>query len=119
MHTFLSFLAFLSLSVVSVFAAGGEEFRPTTKPVDGSLFRDASSWNLVTFLTFAEGILLKVVLPLVVVGAALYMAYELLTAEGNEEKMKRAWKSLAFSAIGVISVMLAYALVTIISQLSL
>jgi hypothetical protein len=42
-------------------------------------------------------ILLKIVLPIIVIGVALYSAYELFTAEGDESKMKRAWKSFTFS----------------------
>jgi hypothetical protein len=50
------------------------------------------SWGLIEVLSFVEGFLLKVLLPLVIVGAGLYLAYGLLTAEGNEEKNKKAWK---------------------------
>lgn len=57
------------------------------------------SWELTDILSYGEQFLLKVVLPLVVIGTFLYIAYELLTAEGNEEKMKKAWKTVTFSSI--------------------
>ncbi len=62
--------------------------------------------------------LLKVVLPIVVVGASLYIAYELFTAEGDESKMKKAWKSVAYSAVALIAIALSYSLVSIVSRLS-
>jgi hypothetical protein len=43
--------------------------------------------------------LLKALLPVVLIGASIYIAYELFTAEGDEAKMKKAWKSVAYSAI--------------------
>jgi hypothetical protein len=60
-----------------------------------------------------------VILPLVAVGSMLYIAYELFLAEGNEEKMKKAWKSVTFSVIGIVSIMLAYAVVSLASRLSI
>ena len=79
----------------------------------------ANGWSLVEALGFVESFLLKVVLPLVVIGTFLYVAYELLTAEGNEEKMKKAWKSVTFSVIGIIVITLAYAIIAMASRLSL
>lgn len=58
------------------------------------------------------------VLPVVVVGASLYIAYELFTAEGDETKLKKAWKSVAYTAIALIAIALSYAIVSIISGLS-
>ena len=72
----------------------------------------------MSVVSYAEQILLRLALPLVVVGVSIYVAYELLTAEGDEEKMKKAWKSLTYTAIGLIAVMCAYIFVTFISQLS-
>ena len=63
-------------------------------------------------------VLLKVLLPVVVVGASLYIAYELFTAEGDETKLKKAWKSVAYTAIALIAIALSYAIVSIISGLS-
>jgi hypothetical protein len=54
---------------------------------------------LIDVLTFVEQMLLKVVLPLVIIGTALYIAYELFLAEGSEEKLKKAWKSITFGSI--------------------
>ena len=73
----------------------------------------------VDILSLAESFLLKVALPLVIIGTFLYVAWELLTAEGNEEKMKKAWKTLTFSTIGVIVITIAYAIVAMASRLSL
>jgi uncharacterized membrane protein (Fun14 family) len=75
--------------------------------------------GLLEVLTFIEGFLLKVILPVVIVGSGLYIAYQLLTAEWNEEKNKKAWKSLTFSFIGVISIALAYAIIAIVARLSI
>jgi uncharacterized membrane-anchored protein len=55
---------------------------------------------------------------MVVVGASLYIAYELFTAEGDESKMKKAWKSIAYTAVALISIALSYGLVSIVSRLS-
>ena len=62
--------------------------------------------------------LLKVVLPIIVVGASLYIAYELFTADGDESRMKKAWKSVAYTAVALISIALSYGLVSIVSRLS-
>jgi uncharacterized membrane-anchored protein len=59
-----------------------------------------------------------VVLPIIVVGASLYIAYELFTAEGDESKMKKAWKSIAYTAVALIAIALSYGVVSIISRLS-
>ena len=72
----------------------------------------------IKILTLIQAILLKVALPIVVVGASLYIAYELFTAEGDESKMKKAWKSVAYSAVALISIALSYGLVSIVSRLS-
>jgi uncharacterized membrane-anchored protein len=72
----------------------------------------------VNILTLIQVILLKVILPVVVVGASLYIAYELFTAEGDEAKLKKAWKSVAYTAISLIAIALSYAIVSIISGLS-
>ena len=78
----------------------------------------SSGKDPISLLTLIQSFLLKVVLPIVVIGASLYIAYELFTAEGDETKMKRAWKSVAYSAIGLIAIALSYAIVNIISRLS-
>lgn len=72
----------------------------------------------IKILILIQVILLKVVLPVIVVGASLYIAYELFTAEGDEAKLKKAWKSVAYTAIALISIALSYVLVSIVSGLS-
>lgn len=86
---------------------------------DYGLFKSPERNGLIDLLSFVQSVLVKVVLPLVVVGAFLYIAYELLTAEGNEEKMKKAWKAVTFSALGLVMIALSYAVVAIVSRLSL
>ena len=77
-----------------------------------------SDVNLIQVLTLVQSVLLKVVLPIIVVGASLYIAYELFTAEGDESKMKKAWKSIAYTAVALIAIALSYGVVSIISRLS-
>ena len=84
-----------------------------------SIIRDVWSWTFTDVLAFIEWMLLKVVLPVVIVGAWLYIAYKLFLAEWNEEENKKAWKALTFASIGVISIGLAYAVIAIVSWLSL
>lgn len=50
-------------------------------------------------LSYIESFLLKVVLPLVIIGSALYIAYKLFLAEGNEEENKKAWKAVSYASI--------------------
>ncbi len=54
-----------------------------------------------------------------VVWASLYIAYELFSAEGDETKMKKAWKSVAYTAIALIAIALSLALVSIIATLQI
>lgn len=63
---------------------------------DGTLA--SSGFTVIGILTFIQAFLLKVVVPLIVVGTALYIAYELFTAQGDDTKMKKAWKSIAYAA---------------------
>lgn len=100
-----------------MFAAGASDF-VFGRNFEGNIFRDSTSWTIMRFFSYAEEILLRVALPLIVVGVSIYVAYELLTAEGDEEKMKKAWKALSYSVIGLITVMCAYFFVTIVSQIS-
>lgn len=64
-----------------------------------------------------QNILLTVVLPLVVIGAGLYIAYLLFSAEGDENRMKQAWKALTFTAVALLLIALAYVMVALISGL--
>lgn len=75
--------------------------------------------GIVTFLGFIQTLLLELVLPLVAIGCGLYIAYVLFTAEWDEAKMKKVWRAVAYSIIGIISIMLAYLVVDIISRLNL
>lgn len=83
-----------------------------------SILSSDGSVTPIAILTIIQSFLLKVVLPIVIVGASLYIAYELFTADGDEAKLKRAWKSVAYSAIALVAIALSYALVSIISRLS-
>lgn len=85
---------------------------------DNSLI-DSTGWGLIEVLSFVEWILLRVVLPLVIIGSALYIAYGLFTADGNEEKLKKAWKSVTFTSIGIVSIAMAYAIVSLASRLAI
>lgn len=85
---------------------------------EGTIFTD--TWlGLVGILSIIQSILLTIALPVVVVGSALYVAYQLFTAEGDESKMKKAWKSLVYGAIALIAIALSYAFVTILSTIDL
>ncbi len=87
---FISFLIIFSDALAAPVTSGIET------PHDA--IRDRS-WDLIGIFTFIESFLLKAALPLIVVGAFLYIAWELLTADGNEEKMKKAWKAVTFTAV--------------------
>lgn len=86
--------------------------------LNSSIINASSVSEPVVILTLIQSILLKVALPVIVVGASLYIAYELFTADGDEAKLKKAWKSIAYTAIALISIALSYALVSIVSGLS-
>ncbi len=70
-------------------------------------------------LVLVQSILLKVVLPLVLVGLGLYIAYELFTAQGDADKMKSAWKSVVYGIIALGAIALSYLIVDFISRLNL
>lgn len=55
-----------------------------------------SGWSLESILAYIERFLVQAVLPITVVGVSLYIAYQLFTAEGDEARMKKAFKSLAY-----------------------
>jgi uncharacterized membrane-anchored protein len=73
----------------------------------------------VQILTLIQSVLLKVMLPVIVIGASIYIAYELFTAEGDESKMKKAWKSIVYTVVALVAIALSYGLVSIISRLSI
>lgn len=107
-------VAILFATTIPVFAKLGIGDQP-----QNSILKNASWWTFLDFLAFIEAFLLKVVLPLVIIGTFLYVAYKLFLAEGNEEENKKAWKAVTYASIGVISIMLAYAVIAIVSRLSL
>ena len=107
---FFLIIAFLSEQVFA-------ESIKTGVNTTNSLIKNTSS-DLVSILSYVERILLRGVLPVVAVGVFLHVAGLLLMAEGNEEEMKKAWKTLTYSAIAFIAIALAYAAVAIVSRLS-
>jgi len=107
---------FLSVDVTLADRTIGIGQVPDNSIIDSG--KSVNNWGLIDILTFVEAFLLKVILPLVIIGSGLYIAYELFLAEGNEEKNKKAWESLTYAAIGVICIGLAYAVVALISRLS-
>lgn len=109
-------LTWLLFSVQHIFADGVPSELLVWNQNTSILTEDA--YELVDILGLIQSILLKVVLPVIVIGASLYIAYELFTAEGDESKMKKAWKSVAYTAIALIAIALSYALVSIISRIS-
>ncbi len=106
------FFSLIALIPVHIFAVPSTEISPA-----GGL--GLAGWTLSRFFSYTEEFLLKAVLPITVVGVALYVGYHLVTAEWDEEKMKKAFKSLTYSSIGLISVACAYAFVRVIASLSL
>ena len=117
-RTFFSLLALLFSLESFAATVGREDIGFSTKAPNGSIL-NADEVTLTDVLTLVQAILLKLVLPVIVVGAGLYIAYQLLTAEWDETKMKSAWKSITFSAIALIVVALSYAVVRVISGLAL
>ncbi|MDD2694189.1 MAG: hypothetical protein PHY14_04670 [Candidatus Gracilibacteria bacterium] len=78
-----------------------------------------NGWTLEMVLSYIEKVLVRGAVPLIITGVTLYIGYQLMTAEGDEEKMKKAFKSLTYGAIGLIAIACAYTFVVIISGLSL
>jgi hypothetical protein len=64
--------------------------------IDPSGSIDLAGWSLEDILAYIERFLLQAALPIIVVGVSLYIAYHLFTAEGDETRMKKAFKSLAY-----------------------
>jgi hypothetical protein len=112
-HLYYSTLAFILISE-NIYAN-----RISTGIDPDNALIDNTGWGLIEVLSFIEWILLRVVLPLVIIGSALYIAYELFTADGSEERLKKAWKSVTFASIGIVSIAFAYAIVSLASRLSL
>lgn len=89
------------------------------KQPTNSILSNVGWWSFYDALAYAEWFLLKVVLPLVIIGSSLYVAYKLFLAEGNEEENKKAWKAVSYAAVWVISIMLAYAIIAIVQRLNI
>lgn len=100
------------------YAISESQIREVGSP-EWSILSSGGWLTIVSVITIIQSFLLKVVLPIVVVGASLYIAYELFTAEWDESKMKKAWKSIAYTAIALIAIALSYALVSIVSRIAI
>lgn len=96
---------------------GRDELSFAKNPTGTTL--DQNGVTLIWLISLTQAILLKVVLPVLLIGTSLYVAYELFTAEWDEAKMKKAWKSLTFSGVALVCIAVAYAFVSIVSTLSL
>lgn len=117
-HLFYIFVGFL-LSTVSVDAAEvPSQIGFSGEYPDGTIVHD-SNITLIGILWLIQWFLLKVALPILLVGTSIYIAYELFTAEGDETKMKKAWKSFAYSVVWLVSIAVSYAFVTVISRLAI
>lgn len=75
--------------------------------------------GIIGTLTFVQSVLLKLVLPLVLVGSMLYIAYELFTAEGDEGKMKKAWSAVTYAVVAIVSIMLSSLIIGMVAGISL
>ncbi|MBP6981627.1 hypothetical protein KBB25_02530 [Candidatus Gracilibacteria bacterium] len=119
MNFLRSIFIFFLLLPFHVFAISKDDIGFGDQTPQGSIFSSGSGngWNLISVLRFVEEILLKVALPLVLVGTFLYLAYQLLTADGDETRMKKAWKGVTYSIVGMLTITVAYAVVALILQL--
>ncbi len=72
---FRYFSLLLALFPIEIFALPSTGVNPV-----GGLF-SGKDWSLIELISYGEKILIQVVLPLSVVGVALYIGYHLLTAE--------------------------------------
>lgn len=109
------FFLFLALMPLSTFADVPSDIAVGPLPTD-IINPDG---GIIGIAVLVQSILLKAVLPVIVIGVFLYTAYELFTAEGDEAKMKKAWKSFTFSGIALIIIALAYVMVAVIPQITL
>jgi hypothetical protein len=114
-NIFLSFILFFLYIEQSLAADITTGIQPDT----ALLPKWGKSFGLLEILSIAEEFLLKVALPLVIIGSSLYVAYELFLAEGNEEKVKKAWKSLTYGAMGAICIAFGYAIISFVSRLAI
>ncbi len=118
MYRLFLILASLSLSIESALAISMSDIGFQGNVPGGSILK--WDWvSLIAILTLIQSFLLKVVLPIIVIGASLYIAYELFTADGDESKLKKAWKSVAYTAVALVTIALSYGIVSIVSRLSI
>lgn len=95
---------------------GGVQNFILEEPEESILLPNVSSGDgLVDVLIFIQNVLLKLVLPLVAVGSALYIAYLLFNAEGDESKMKQAWTAVVYAIIAMVAIMLSSLIIGLIS----
>lgn len=126
---FTAFAAIISaiISVEMAFAqpanlllnGAGSATGSTTNSEFISISAGGSDGGIIAVLSLIQNLLLKLVLPLVAVGCGLYIAYVLFTAEGDEGKMKTVWTAVAYSIVGIITIMLAYFVVDLISRVNI
>lgn len=114
MKYFLIVLAYIL--PLEIFAVPSTGINP---PSDGWSGNSGNGWWIEWLLAYAEKFILQVVLPIGVVWVAIYVGYQLVTASGDEEKMKKAFKSLTYSSIGLIATACAYAFVYVLGRLSI
>lgn len=116
MKYIFSLFALFSLLSQRVFAIEKGDITNTITP-DGSI-RLGDKNTIEWLLAFVQDILISTVLPVVVVGAFLWVAYELFTADGDEGKMKKAWLAVTYSAIAIILILMSYFIISLISGLN-
>lgn len=75
-------------------------------------------WVIDEILGFGTDIMLTI-LPIIALSVLLWVAYELFTAGWNEEKWKKAWKTLVYMIVGLVVTMAAYALVRMVAWINL
>lgn len=88
------------------------------KNPDTSVGGSSNWWETIDWiLTLGTDILLTI-LPIIALSVLLWVAYELFTAGWNEEKWKKAWKTLVYMIVGLVVTMAAYALVRMVAWIS-
>lgn len=116
MKYFFSLFVYYSILIPQTFAISKDDIRKVPE-VKGSIKLNGKN-TIEWLLAFVQDILITTVLPVVVVGAFLWIAYELFTADGDEGKMKQAWLAVAYSAIAIILILMSYFIISLISGLN-
>ncbi len=123
MKFLFTFFALFTSFISSVFAFGSGDigFKQEDMPKGSLKVGNAENGGktVESLLSFIQEFLLYTVLPVVVVGSALWIAYELFTADGDKAKMKQAWTGVVYSIVAIIFILLSYAIISIISTLQL